>query len=104
LHCHAGSPDSHSFPPRRSSDLPVAVTSGSPTMPPFWSSRIDTLMRTSCASDMPGMIDQLFWIWPRSASISLMVSLVPLVVFLPRSEEHTSELQSRENLVCRLLL
>src|SRR5690606_40496815 len=26
------------------------------------------------------------------------------VVFCPRSEEHTSELQSRENLVCRLLL
>src|SRR5207302_2834825 len=24
--------------------------------------------------------------------------------FVPRSEEHTSELQSRENLVCRLLL
>src|SRR5690606_40774839 len=27
-----------------------------------------------------------------------------LVGSLPRSEEHTSELQSRENLVCRLLL
>src|SRR5690606_41073068 len=27
-----------------------------------------------------------------------------LVRALPRSEEHTSELQSRENLVCRLLL
>src|SRR5690606_41720656 len=26
------------------------------------------------------------------------------VVDVPRSEEHTSELQSRENLVCRLLL
>src|SRR5690606_39660120 len=25
-------------------------------------------------------------------------------VYAPRSEEHTSELQSRENLVCRLLL
>src|SRR5690606_15082750 len=27
-----------------------------------------------------------------------------LGIFVPRSEEHTSELQSRENLVCRLLL
>src|SRR5690606_39829322 len=27
-----------------------------------------------------------------------------VVTSLPRSEEHTSELQSRENLVCRLLL
>src|SRR5690606_40860233 len=29
---------------------------------------------------------------------------VPLLTYLKRSEEHTSELQSRENLVCRLLL
>src|SRR6266700_1878220 len=28
----------------------------------------------------------------------------PLEASVPRSEEHTSELQSRENLVCRLLL
>src|SRR5436309_10039434 len=26
------------------------------------------------------------------------------IISIPRSEEHTSELQSRENLVCRLLL
>src|SRR5690606_39715509 len=32
------------------------------------------------------------------------VKLVPGVYDIPRSEEHTSELQSRENLVCRLLL
>src|SRR5690606_42013897 len=31
-------------------------------------------------------------------------SLDPLVDVISRSEEHTSELQSRENLVCRLLL
>src|SRR5690606_40257470 len=30
--------------------------------------------------------------------------LAALAGFDPRSEEHTSELQSRENLVCRLLL
>src|SRR5690606_41520199 len=29
---------------------------------------------------------------------------VPPGIWRPRSEEHTSELQSRENLVCRLLL
>src|SRR5436309_6336057 len=41
----------------------------------------------------------------------LPVASVPLIVSVPsgnfgnlRSEEHTSELQSRENLVCRLLL
>src|SRR5690606_40302788 len=32
------------------------------------------------------------------------VSLLPVPVLPTRSEEHTSELQSRENLVCRLLL
>src|SRR5690606_40107168 len=35
-----------------------------------------------------------------------MISIIriKLASFLGRSEEHTSELQSRENLVCRLLL
>src|SRR5688572_31710931 len=28
----------------------------------------------------------------------------PLIAAIPRSEEHTSELQSQSNLVCRLLL
>src|SRR5436309_4783394 len=28
----------------------------------------------------------------------------PVIISIDRSEEHTSELQSRENLVCRLLL
>src|SRR5690606_39483256 len=32
------------------------------------------------------------------------VSAVWMLRGMPRSEEHTSELQSRENLVCRLLL
>src|SRR5690606_2856062 len=34
----------------------------------------------------------------------VMVTFVPGFVSQERSEEHTSELQSRENLVCRLLL
>src|SRR5215475_13667421 len=42
-------------------------------------------------------------------SCASMVAFMPepqtlLMVVAPRSEEHTSELQSRENLVCRLLL
>src|SRR3712207_7097705 len=32
------------------------------------------------------------------------IILVILPIFIPRSEEHTSELQSRQYLVCRLLL
>lgn len=68
---------------RAASEPPLASTSGSPIRSPFGSSRIVTLMRTSAASAIPGMIDQLFWIWPRSASISLCESVLPLVVFLP---------------------
>src|SRR5690606_40806373 len=41
--------------------------------------------------------------FPRDARTRRFVFGI-LVAFLPRSEEHTSELQSRENLVCRLLL
>src|SRR6266511_6209680 len=35
---------------------------------------------------------------------TMMISTTIMPRFLSRSEEHTSELQSRENLVCRLLL
>src|SRR5690606_40773482 len=37
------------------------------------------------------------------AAVGFLLHSVPLL-FLARSEEHTSELQSRENIVCRLLL
>src|SRR5690606_39613591 len=36
--------------------------------------------------------------------VAIMIFLAWSCSELPRSEEHTSELQSRENLVCRLLL
>src|SRR5690606_41978547 len=39
-----------------------------------------------------------------AANSSMMSMLVSLLMRSSRSEEHTSELQSRENLVCRLLL
>src|SRR2546427_1230005 len=45
------------------------------------------------------------WIYPTDASINIALAQTgkPGVIF-PRSEEHTSELQSQSNLVCRLLL
>src|SRR2546422_5288759 len=45
----------------------------------------------------------IFWIWARMARA---LASSPVVVERPleRSEEHTSELQSRLHLVCRLLL
>src|SRR3989442_8376185 len=42
-------------------------------------------------------------LWARRLTTALTVGGVALVVFV-RSEEHTSELQSRPHLVCRLLL
>src|SRR5690606_41615488 len=40
----------------------------------------------------------------KEGQIRILVAHHPFDVILTRSEEHTSELQSRENLVCRLLL
>src|SRR5690606_40331626 len=41
---------------------------------------------------------------PEELRQRLIDEFAPTLVFSFRSEEHTSELQSRENLVCRLLL
>src|SRR5690606_41619518 len=71
----------HSFPTRRSSDL---------------SSR-----SRSATSDFPEAM-------PPVSAMSCMATSLEARASVPamdaRSEEHTSELQSRENLVCRLLL
>src|SRR5690606_41671650 len=94
-------PDPHSFPTRRSSDLrpprgrgaivrafPRAVPGASDGLRPAQTGFPDRFERLAGASVLP----------PCRA--------VPFRQFLvfSRSEEHTSELQSRENLVCRLLL
>src|SRR5690606_39584508 len=42
-------------------------------------------------------------VWSTMPTTPLEV-ITPMPFSIPRSEEHTSELQSRENLVCRLLL
>src|SRR5690606_42093012 len=81
--------DLHSFPTRRSSDLlvkahPVIVG--------------DRQARTGTRRCATGPLRGLF----REAFILLQAGCCRRRLF--RSEEHTSELQSRENLVCRLLL
>src|SRR5438270_10290286 len=53
-----------------------------------WSPRCSPWSRNRCAA------------WLAAASNSANVSVAPVL----RSEEHTSELQSQSNLVCRLLL
>src|SRR5688572_32104984 len=43
------------------------------------------------------------WIWTDPGFVALLMGAM-VVFFVARSEEHTSELQSQSNLVCRLLL
>src|SRR5436309_11763376 len=75
--------DLHSFPTRRSSDLPRPF----PQM-----TVLENLMLVPLRQ-----AGERFWNnWGRAGRVRRQERL--------RSEEHTSELQSRENLVCRLLL
>src|SRR5438045_9652780 len=77
---HADHPELHSFPTRRSSDLLSACQSPPPEK--FDERTSDRNRRHAPASLGPGS----------------------LPLFVVRSEEHTSELQSLRHLVCRLLL
>src|SRR5690625_6831905 len=87
-HNHGAHQDPHSFPTRRSSDLTGNTTSGN-TAPARTATSQGPLPAdggsgpTASRAPAPG--------GDRSARA-------------PRSEEHTSELQSRGHLVCRLLL
>src|SRR5207253_10454706 len=87
----------HSFPTRRSSDLACSTISTPPATPSSPSGRmrrpITSTARTCCTRAR----------WPERwhhGSIHSSTSCSGR----RRSEEHTSELQSRGHLVCRLLL
>src|SRR5699024_12819258 len=82
-HCYAPPPNHHSFPTRRSSDL---AGYRAPSRSEWWRHR-----------------------WPRPPRPPPAAASTPSRPHCPRcgpwrSEEHTSELQSRFDLVCRLLL
>src|SRR5690606_39991159 len=86
--CYDVHRDLHSFPTRRSSDLSKEFVRE-------W--LISEGFQGKEGQKMPEMPDELV----------LQISERYIELFehqLIRSEEHTSELQSRENLVCRLLL
>src|SRR5690606_40033080 len=91
-------PDLPSFPTRRSSDLGAEMT-----------------VSASCGTGLVGFASEPFVVSNQGICFAFAhpfgaargghafsASLRPQVS--SRSEEHTSELQSRENLVCRLLL
>src|SRR5690606_41738710 len=93
-------PALHPFPTRRSSDLrDVPIDDHSPRcLPP-----IDTRLLTTAISSA-GSTGLARWVWKPAWSARVRSSPRASAVRATRSEEHTSELQSRENLVCRLLL
>src|SRR5690606_41355613 len=88
LHCSGPHPDLHSFPTRRSSDLRQL-----PDLE-YQAQDATPANRAVYRIDEYGTESQRAVASPRQ-------SVRPAKI---RSEEHTSELQSRENLVCRLLL
>src|SRR5690606_40425854 len=87
--------DLHSFPTRRSSDLGADDYVVKPFSLPELAARVAAGVRRRASQ------------WERPVELgSLRIDPAAREVTLrgERSEEHTSELQSRENLVCRLLL
>src|SRR5690606_41463682 len=83
----------HSFPTRRSSDLV------SPLAPTVFKASFRRI--TSSYAKPSSMRIATFLVLAVS---TLLISMLRAGDAFTRSEEHTSELQSRENLVCRLLL
>src|SRR2546430_7050090 len=65
-----------------------------------------TLFRSAGAGEGPGMSVQSNLEFFQGEDVSLTFTLTPPqdITGWTRSEEHTSELQSQSNLVCRLLL
>src|SRR5690606_41327706 len=94
LHHSRPPPDLHSFPTRRSSDL------SEPSMIPKARSR--GLQIGVCAAQR--VFGAFHEIGHDFRSRPYLVNETHALPCETRSEEHTSELQSRENLVCRLLL
>src|SRR5690606_41739460 len=104
FHCYAARLDLHSFPTRRSSDLGMALVYGA-----TGTTNIPLIAASVGAAKFPALL--LIGSAMMIVGFGFKVALAPFHVWTPdvyegapRSEEHTSELQSRENLVCRLLL
>src|SRR5690606_40615573 len=98
LSCSCDLRDLHSFPTRRSSDLWLKLK----PIKQRWN--LNHSIQEPCCTLEFKKEDQLrliaYW-----QSLDLKEQMSPVFCLVgSRSEEHTSELQSRENLVCRLLL
>src|SRR5207302_8923718 len=103
LHACGAPPHLHSFPTRRSSDLLDEHGSPGCALGDLFTDRhaVDGLPEGDMASD-PLHLVALHASEVVPADRRIGEGRLPMEA--SRSEEHTSELQSRENLVCRLLL
>src|SRR5699024_11551860 len=101
--CSSPTRDSHSFPTRRSSDLTVSGPGYGPRLECSYNkSGIPPVPPRKLALTFPWLPPILYKLHEQSIS---SYSKAPRgLSVLSRSEEHTSELQSRFDLVCRLLL
>src|SRR5690606_41996675 len=93
--CHGVRRGLHSFPTRRSSDL-LVQRAGLTIVLLMTLPLLELIVREHLDDYLPMAIPFL--------PLESLRNLVPMPFERYRSEEHTSELQSRENLVCRLLL
>src|SRR5690606_41853264 len=93
----------HAFPTRRSSDLRMVAEDGNPDMAQIMAvlAERDDALATLGEDDLVNVYRN-YENGLRQAEEYRPGRFRGDIVF--RSEEHTSELQSRENLVCRLLL
>src|SRR5690606_41473266 len=89
-----------SFPTRRSSDLNMTLFNPRPCGNPLVSC-IDHFLKVLIGQYLFG--DILSPAYNFGIAFLSHRAILQMIMF-SRSEEHTSELQSRENLVCRLLL
>src|SRR5690606_41413655 len=98
--CYDSHRDLHSFPTRRSSDL--IENCFEKTTTPI--EEVTHLILVSCTGMYaPGLeMDIIHHFGIRQTAERYAIHFMGC--YASRSEEHTSELQSRENLVCRLLL
>src|SRR5690606_40850233 len=94
----------HSFPTRRSSDLAGNVLSAlAPSIEWLIVARFLTGLPHGCYFGA-GVVAGAHLVGKSKTGRAVSLILLGLTVAnIIRSEEHTSELQSRENLVCRLL-